>query len=114
MPWALASITAVRVAAYSDVEYRQDGGTVYATESFVLFMARLHAFVERLTLLGRLDPVSGRSHYEVPERVAFVALPHYRSLTRPWSALGAMARSIRAFHRLLDEVDAVWLLGPHP
>jgi glycosyltransferase involved in cell wall biosynthesis len=105
---------AVRVAAYSDVEYRQEGGRVYAPESFVLFMARLQTFVDRVTLVGRLDPTPGRSHYPLPEGVGFAALPHYPSLARPWAVLGAMARSLRAFRRLLDDVDAVWLLGPHP
>ena len=71
-------------------------------------------FVDHLTLVGRLAPEPGRSHYRVPDGVGFVGLPHYAQLSRPWTAVGAMARSLRRFWRLLGEVDVVWLLGPHP
>ncbi|HEU0023646.1 MAG TPA: glycosyltransferase family 4 protein [Thermoleophilaceae bacterium] len=104
----------MRVAAYSDVEYRHDGDSLYAPESFVVFMSRLGAFVDHLTLVGRLAPEAGRSHYRMPSDVGFLSLPHYAKLSRPWTAVGAMAGSLRRFWRLLDEVDAVWLLGPHP
>ena len=104
----------VRIAAYSDVEYRRDGDSLYAPESFVVFMARLGAYVDHLTLVGRLAPEPGRSHYRMPADVGFVGLPHYAQLSRPWAAVGAMARSLRRFWKLLGEVDAVWLLGPHP
>jgi glycosyltransferase involved in cell wall biosynthesis len=104
----------VRVAAYSDVEYRREGDSLYAPESFVVFMSRLARFVDHLTLVGRLAPEPGRSHYLVPEGVGFVGLPHYAKLSRPWTAVGAMAGSVRRFWRLLDDVDVVWLLGPHP
>ena len=45
--------------------------------------------------------------------ISFVPLPWYRTLARPLSAAPAMLRSIRRFWRSLDDVDAVWLLGPH-
>ena len=83
----------MRVAAYSDVEYRRDGDSLYAPESFVVFMSRLGRFVDHLTLVGRLAPEPGRSHYRVPDDVGFVGLPHYAQLSRPWTAVGAMARS---------------------
>ncbi len=104
----------MRIAAYSDVEYRHDGDSLYAPESFVVFMSRLGAFASHLTLVGRLSPEPGTSHYRIPDGVGFLELPHYARLSRPWTAVGAMARSVRRFWRLLDEVDAVWLLGPHP
>jgi glycosyltransferase involved in cell wall biosynthesis len=104
----------VRIAAYSDVEYRHDGEALYAPESFVVFMSRLGAFASHLTLVGRLAPEAGPSHYRIPDGVGFLELPHYARLSRPWSAVGAMVRSVRRFWGLLGEVDAVWLLGPHP
>jgi glycosyltransferase involved in cell wall biosynthesis len=104
----------VRIAAYSDVEYRHDGESLYAPESFVVFMSRLGAFASHLILVGRLSPERGTSHYRIPDGVGFLELPHYARLSRPWTALGAMTRSVRRFWRLLGEVDAVWLLGPHP
>lgn len=104
----------MRLAVYTDYAYHRRAGAVYAERAFALFLGGLAGHVERMVLPGRLDPRPGESHYRVPEAVEFVALPHYPSLARPLQALGAWARSLRVFWRLLDRVDAVWLLGPHP
>lgn len=94
--------------------YRRDGRAVYADRAFALFVSRLGEGLERLVLLGRVDPRPGRSHYELPARTEFVPLPYYASLARPVSAAPAMVRSLGAFWRVLRDVDAVWLLGPSP
>lgn len=94
--------------------YRRDGRAVYAERAFALFVSRLGEGLERLTLLGRVDPRPGRSHYELPAHTEFVPLPYYPSLARPLSAAPAMVRSLGTFWRALREVDAVWLLGPSP
>lgn len=104
----------MRVAVYSDLEYRRDDAGVSSNESFLIFIVQLARHLERLTLVGRLDPAPGRLPYSVPADVAFVRLAHYSSLARPWSASKAMARSLRRFWSALDDVDAVWLMGPHP
>lgn len=56
----------------------------------------------------------GLAHYPLPEAVEFVPLPWYGSLSRPLAVGRALLGSLRIFWRLLDEVDVVWLLGPHP
>jgi glycosyltransferase involved in cell wall biosynthesis len=104
----------VRLAAYTDYVYKQRDGQVYAQRAFALFLARLGQEVDALTITGRLDPEPGESYYRLPDDVEFVPLPHYASLARPFSALPAMARSLGRFWRLLDRVDAAWLLGPYP
>jgi glycosyltransferase involved in cell wall biosynthesis len=104
----------VRLAAYTDYVYKQRDGQVYAQRAFALFLARLGQEVDALTITGRLDPEPGESYYRLPADVEFVPLPHYASLARPFSALPAMARSLGRFWRLLDRVDAAWLLGPYP
>lgn len=105
----------MRLATYSDVEYhRDDAGTVWADESFVLFMAHLARFSDRLVLLGRVAPEPGTAAYAVPPDAELAELPHYPALSRPWEALRAMAGSLRRFWGVLRDVDAVWLLGPHP
>lgn len=104
----------MRLAVYTDYVYRREGEAVYADRAFALFVARLGERVERLVLLGREDPVPGRSHYRLPASTHFVPLPYYPSLARPVSGAPAMARSLRAFWREIGEVDAVWLLGPSP
>jgi glycosyltransferase involved in cell wall biosynthesis len=103
----------VRLAVHTDYVYRREGDAVFAERAFALFLARLGGSVERLVLVGRLDPEPGRSHYRLPEQVAFVPLPHYPSLLSPGRAVLATLRSVRRLWRTLDDVDAVWLLGPY-
>lgn len=66
---------------------------------------------------GRLHPGEKRgeiAHYPVPEGIEFVPLPWYGSLANPVAVFRAMLGSLRVFWRVLDEVDAVLLFGPHP
>ena len=64
-------------------------------------------------LVGRLAPDSDQARYALGGEPEFVALPYYRSLG-PASALRAFGGAARRFWRALDDVDCVWLLGPHP
>jgi glycosyltransferase involved in cell wall biosynthesis len=105
---------AVRVVAFTDYVYREAGGVVYGERAFALFLAALADHVDELTIVGRLDPHEGPSHYALPPAVRFVALPHYRSLTHPISVAGSLVRSVERFWRAIDDADRVWLLGPYP
>src|SRR4051794_8116178 len=99
---------------YSDFPYRRDEGGVSCGESFALFAYRLASSPAPLVLVGRLDPAPGRAAYAVPPGVRFAALPHYETLARPRTALRGAFRTLRRFDRVLRDVDAVLLLGPHP
>jgi glycosyltransferase involved in cell wall biosynthesis len=79
-----------------------------------MFVAHLTNSFEQLVIAGRLSPEPGRWHYRLPEAIDYVPLPYYPSLARAASGAPAMLRSLRRFWRLLDEVDATWLLGPSP
>jgi glycosyltransferase involved in cell wall biosynthesis len=116
MSRSVGYVAALRLAVYTDYAYHRVGGELRAERAFALFVDRLASRVDHLVLVGRLDPGEARAHYVLGPRVArdFVALPHYETLARPLVALGAMARSLRRVWRALDDVDAVWLLGPHP
>ncbi|HEX3511623.1 MAG TPA: glycosyltransferase family 4 protein [Solirubrobacteraceae bacterium] len=103
----------MRLAVYTDYSYRRDAEGVSGERAFVRFMTGLRPLVERLVLVGRVDPSPGRSHYALGEGVEFVGLPHYTSLTRPLQVARSLGGSARSFWRLLDDVDAVWLLGPY-
>jgi len=103
----------VRLAVYSDHWYRPRPDGLYADRALVLFLAAVARKLERMVLVGQLDPDLPRAHYRVPDALEFEALPPYPSLLHP-RALVAMARSVGRFWRVLDRVDAVWLLGPHP
>jgi glycosyltransferase involved in cell wall biosynthesis len=105
----------MRLAVYCDYSYRRDeDGALWAELSFVRFLAGLADHFERVVLVGRLDPQSGRWHHGVPADVDFEPLPYYRSLADPAEPARALLESLRRFWRLLARVDAVWLLGPHP
>jgi glycosyltransferase involved in cell wall biosynthesis len=103
----------VRVAVYTDYVYYRDGEDVFGERAFVLFLARLEQELDGMVVLGRLSDDPGRARYRLPDRVRFVGLPHYASLTRPGPAIASMVRSLHRFWRALDDVDAVWLLGPY-
>lgn len=104
----------MRVAAYADFAYRRRPDGLHTDQAFVLFLAGLRPFVDRLVLVGRLDPAQEDWHYRVPEGVEFAPLPYYASLSDPLTALRSLGGAVGSFRRTLDEVDAVWLLGPHP
>lgn len=104
----------LRVVAFTDYVYRQRNGVTYGERAFALFLAALDDHVQDLTIVGRLDPSDGPCHYPLPARVRFVALPHYRSLTRPLAVAYSLTRSLKRFWRTLDHADRVWLLGPYP
>ncbi len=102
------------LAIYTDYPYHRQGSDVYAERAFALFFAQVAESIRNCEVVGRLHEKPGRSHYRLPEQVRFTPLPYYESVARPWSAIPAMARSIRHFWRVLDRVGIVWLLGPHP
>ncbi len=115
----LAAVTAtrlpgVRLAVYTDFPYHRADGRLYAEQAFALFVARLATRMERLVVVGRLDPDPASARHPLPDGVEFVALPHYPALTRPLQSLTGMAQSLRRFWTALEMVDSVWLLGPHP
>jgi glycosyltransferase involved in cell wall biosynthesis len=103
----------LRLAAYTDYSYRQQGDAIFGERAFVVFLSGLADWADQLLILGRLDPRPGRSHYRLPDGVRFVPLPHYDSLLSPHRAVLSMLGSLRRFWRALDDVDAVWLLGPY-
>ncbi len=104
----------MRLAVYTDYEYRSDGKHRYGQRAFVVFLEALRPHVDRLVLVGRIDPQPGRSHYRLHEDTELVGLPHYTSLAHPWSVARSLIASVRRWWRLLDEVDTVWVLGPYP
>jgi glycosyltransferase involved in cell wall biosynthesis len=104
----------VRLAVYTDYEYRSDGTRRYGQRAFVVFLEALRPHVQRLVLVGRMDPTPGSSHYPLSEETELVGLPHYESLAHPLSVVRSLVISLARFWRLLDEVDTVWVLGPYP
>src|SRR5262245_9266846 len=102
----------MRLAVYTDYAYHRVGDRVYAERAFALFLASLAAKLDRMVVAGRLSPEGSKARYSLGD-VDFVPLPFYRSLAEPLKALPAMARSLRQLWRALDDVDAIWVIGPH-
>jgi glycosyltransferase involved in cell wall biosynthesis len=103
-----------RIAVYTDYRYGRHAGRVYAERAFALFLVALAPNLERLVIVGKVEPELGESHYALGDGVEFVELPYYASLTAPKDVARAALRSAVAFWRVLGGVDGVWLLGPHP
>jgi glycosyltransferase involved in cell wall biosynthesis len=104
----------VRLAVYTDYAYHRVGREVFAERAFALFLGRLAGAFDRMVLVGREAPVSSQARYAVGAGVELVSLPYYRRLSEPAGVLRSSAQSMGRFWRALDDVDTVWLLGPHP
>lgn len=104
----------MRAAVYLDQAFWSDEGEVYAARSFVLFLGKLAEHFDELTVTARLSPNPSDSNYRLPAPARFAPLPHYESAANPIEVGRAMRESVRRFAELLDRVDVVWLLGPHP
>lgn len=116
-PTTLALVTArpkPRVGVYIDYRFRETDHGRSAERAFALFLFALEPHVGSLTLIGRLDPSPEPYPYALPPSVRLIGLPFYATLTRPWAAAPAIARGARQAWRALDEVDALWALGPNP
>jgi glycosyltransferase involved in cell wall biosynthesis len=106
----------LRLGVYTDLELWQDGARPVGAESFLLYVLELRRSFAGLVVAARLAPGAPppAARYVVPDDVEIAALPHYPSLSHPLGAARALGGSLRAFWRMLDDVDVVWLLGPHP
>jgi glycosyltransferase involved in cell wall biosynthesis len=101
-----------RLGVYTDYAYSLKNGRPYAERAFAIFIAELAHKLDRVAVIGKLDP-DAQSRYPLGE-VDFVPLPHYPSLAHTWLAIRGMLGSVRPFWRALDELDCVWIMGPHP
>src|SRR3954452_13880494 len=104
--------TLVRLGVYTDYTYSLSDGKPYAERAFALFIAALADRLERVAVLGRLRP-EGPARYPLAG-VELLPLPHYPSLSHTGAAIRGMLGSLRPFWRALDDLDCVWILGPHP
>jgi len=104
----------VRLGIYADLLYRADRDGVSTDRAFILFLAALAERVDELVLFGRLHPEAGRAPYALPDRIRFVALPHYERVTSVAPMLRGLGAAVRTFGAGLAALDLVWIFGPHP
>jgi glycosyltransferase involved in cell wall biosynthesis len=99
---------------YTDAVLRRSEAGAFADETFVVFVAGLRDQLDGLVLVARLDPAPGSGAYRIRDDVEVAGLPHYASLARPGAVVRSAAEALGRFWRVLDGVEVVWLLGPHP
>lgn len=104
----------MRVGAYTDYPYRSVDGELTADRAFAVFLNRVGRSLGGLTLLGRFDPSGPGLRHGVAPDFGFFPLPHYETLARPQEVIASAGASMRQFWRALDELDCVWVMGPHP
>lgn len=104
----------LRIGVYTDYTYHQTDGGTYAERAFAVFLNQLADHFASFKIIGRLDPSPGRARYRLAEKIEFVPLPFYGRLTQLGAVARATGRAMAAFWRAIDDLDVVWLLGPHP
>jgi glycosyltransferase involved in cell wall biosynthesis len=104
----------VRIAVYDDQVYERVDGALWTDRTFPLFIAEVGESLERVVLLGRARTDPGARNFRLPDGVEFIGLPYYDSLVRPGAVVKGGVVSAWAFWRALADVDAAWVLGPHP
>ncbi len=102
-----------RVAVYTDHLFWRQDGELYSDRSFPGFVARLAPLVGSLVFLARVDPAPGAAQHKLPAGTEVVEMPWVGSLSNPLDVVRMMAGSVRRFWRVLDRVDAVWLVGSY-
>jgi glycosyltransferase involved in cell wall biosynthesis len=111
-----------RLGVYSDGPSRlvesEDGtrlAPVASDLAFLTFVCAVGRAFDSLTLFARARRADGEAVGKLlPASVKVVALPFYESMVDARGVLRATPGSILAFWAGLEQVDAVWILGPHP
>ena len=112
---AAGSAGPFRVGLFSDLLYRRDTDGLSSHQAFIRFVTNLPPRVDEVVLFGRVKPTPDRGHYALPtEGVRFVELPHYPRITAIGGQVRAYRQARRTFGQELDNLDVVWVFGPHP
>lgn len=107
--------SSLRVGVYSDIRYMRRGDITSSGRAFVKFVTALPPRVAHVVVAGRLDPRPGEGPYRLPDdRVRFVPLPDYPRVTAVVRMVAATRGTVRTFRTILDQVDVIWVFGPHP
>jgi glycosyltransferase involved in cell wall biosynthesis len=105
----------MRLGVFSDSRYQSHDRRLWSHQAFISFVTALPPRVDELVLFGRVEPTPTTSHYELPrERIRFVPLPHYPSITSVGGQLRAVRKTRRIFEAELERLDGAWIFGPHP
>jgi glycosyltransferase involved in cell wall biosynthesis len=105
----------LRIGIYVDDVYRLDAAAQISTDrAFLLFACEVGRRFDGLKLFGRAVRSDVSADYTLPEWARLVPLPHYEDLKRVRAVARASLGTARAMWRGLDDLDLVWVFGPHP
>jgi glycosyltransferase involved in cell wall biosynthesis len=79
-----------------------------------IFLPTVARGFDSLLLFGRTHPGELGDYVPLPPEVTLAELPHYGDLRQIPSVARAFAGTAKRFWRGLDNVDTVWIFGPHP
>ncbi len=122
MTSARTALTGDRLGIYIDTVHRvfdTPEGPRIATDpadfAFVgIFLPTVGAGFSSLLLFGRTDPGELGEYVPLPPEVELVELPHYGDLRQLPSVARALFGTANRFWKGLEQVDTVWIFGPHP
>ena len=107
-----------RLGVYVDDVFRvvegPEGCRVSSDRAFLLFACEVGSRFQSLVLFGRTVMAPAHADYVLPAAVRLVRLPHYANLRRIREVARATLGTVKGFWRGLEQVDIVWVFGPHP
>jgi glycosyltransferase involved in cell wall biosynthesis len=117
-----ATLGVRRLGVYSDGPFRvvdtSEGARLSpdpADLPFLTFACEVGTSFDSTVLFARATRAPGDGGgLLLPESIGFVELPFYESLFHVGQLLRAVPGTARGFWRGVGQVDAVWVLGPHP
>jgi glycosyltransferase involved in cell wall biosynthesis len=107
----------LRLGVYVDTVFRLDGTRLFTNSEafpFMLFVGEVATGFARTMLIGRTVEQGADTGYELPGALGLISLPYYENLRRLGSVLRTGWSTLRAMWRALDQLDVVWVFGPHP
>ena len=104
----------MRFVAYDDQVFERVGQELWTERTFPVFVAAVGECLDSLVVVGRERRGGSARNFRLQDRLEFVALPYYESLTSFRGLFRGILGSLRIFWRNLDGADGAWVLGPHP
>jgi glycosyltransferase involved in cell wall biosynthesis len=108
-----ARTTRSRIAVYTDHLFWRRNGDLYSDRSFPGFVAGIAPLVESLVFVARVSPEPRAAQHKLPAGTDVIEMPWVENLASPFALARMMVGSMRRFWRVLDQVDAVWLVGSY-
>lgn len=106
--------TTGRLGIYVDARYCVDHDGERSTDiPFVRFACEVGTSFAGVAMIGRVRTGHAPERFALPPHADLIALPDYPSVG-PMAIMRSGWATARAMWRALDDLDCVWIFGPHP